>query len=69
MFKNREFRIKMVNPDKTPVAPAPTEEELVDKVALAAVTIKSVVWTAAGAMVTYVAADTLRRVAVELAKK
>jgi len=69
MFGKHEFRVKVVNTSKEAVVPLEPEEDLIDKTIIVVEVAKRLIWTAAGAAVTYVAADTLRRVAVELAKK
>lgn len=69
MFGKHEFRVKVVNTSKEAVVPLEPQEDLIDKTIIVVEVAKRLIWTAAGAAVTYVAADTLRRVAVELAKK
>ena len=69
MLKNRELRIKMVNPINDPTPVAEPEADFEEKVAHAANAVNNLIWSAAGAVVIYVAVDTVRRVFVELAKK
>jgi len=69
MFKNKAFQVKVVNTDNEPIAPAAPEEDFLDKTVYAAEAAKRLIWTGAGAVIAYVAADTVRRVTVELAKK
>lgn len=76
MFRNRSLQVKMVKDDKKTATPYDHDMEYTkfeDKVTAISDAIKSnvkkTIVVSVGAVIAYVAADTVRQVAVELAKK
>ena len=69
MLKNRSLQVKMVKDADTPIE---TVEDIVgfeEKVAIIGHQIKGILLMVGGGVIVYIAADTLRQVAIEQVKK